>query len=287
MSSVKHYLGCALGFLISGLNPLYWVALKSLPCEELLYHRSVWTALTLFGVLALLPRHSRKLLRNWQKDLPFLILSTLCLGLNWFSYIWAVNHGLILDASIAYFISPLISVVLSTIVLHEKQSRKQWLAFACCLFGVLSYALVTGHIPSLALLIASSFSLYGMLTKFMITPSLQRMLFEAVLGSVVVSICLHQHCSLANITTYNTTTALLLMGSGLITALPGFLLIQSARNLPYSVVGILNYIVPSTIFCLGVFHFGELLSYPKLFMVACIWVGVLIYFRCMRPPSRA
>jgi chloramphenicol-sensitive protein RarD len=161
------------------------------------------------------------------------------------------------------------------------------LAFACCLFGVTSYTLVSGHVPSLALLIASSFSIYGMLTKYMVSPSLQRMLFESVLGSVVVSVCLHQQCSLTNITTYGTSTAVLLLCSGLITALPGFLLIQSARNLPYSVVGILNYIVPSTIFCLGVFHFGELLSYPKLFMVGCIWIGVAIYFRCARPTSRA
>lgn len=287
MQSGKHYLWCAIGFLISGLNPLYWSALKAIPSEEILYHRCIWTAITLASAIALQAGENRQLLKNWRRDFFILGLSTICLGSNWFGYIWAINHGFILDASIAYFISPIISMLLSLVILHEQQTRKQWIAIACCILGVVSHTIYSGHIPTLALIIALSYSIYGLLTKFLKTPPLQRMLFESLLGSGFVSIFLHKTCSIAKLSTYEGTPWWMIAASGLITALPGFLFIQSARKLPYSTVGIMNYIVPSTLFLLSIFHFGEMLSYSKLFMVLCVWIGIVLYFRSLQQMSKA
>ena len=263
-----------------GLFPIYFKAINEIPPMEILFHRMVWALLFLVMVLAW-----RKQWR-WIPELlkkPKLIAgfasSAILLSTNWFIYIWAVNNDHVIDASLGYFITPLVSVFLGYVVLHERMRPAQWRAIGLAASGVVWLSFQTGHPPWIGISLACSFGAYGLLRKtaalgaleglsletFLLLPfALAYLTFLAVNGQ---SGFLHSA----------TSTQLLLLAAGPITAIPLLLFAAGARRIPLATLGLLQYISPSIQLILGVWLFHETFNTGKLIGFATIWIALLIY----------
>jgi chloramphenicol-sensitive protein RarD len=169
-------------YVLWGMFPLFFKQLQAASAIEVVLHRMVWSLVFVLIVLAVLRRW------NWLGDVrrsPALLgkfaVSALLLAGNWLSYVWAVNNGHVLDASLGYFILPLINVALGFIFLHERPRKAQWVAFALAATGVLWMAVQSGHVPWLALLIAMTFGFYGLMRKTATLGALEGMSLETML----------------------------------------------------------------------------------------------------------
>jgi chloramphenicol-sensitive protein RarD len=267
-------------YLLWGLLPIFWKALHHVPALEILAHRMVWS-LVFVVVLLALQGHWRWLVptfRNRRILLTFTI-SALLLSLNWFMYIWAVNSGHIVETSLGYFINPLVNVLLGTLFLKERLRPWQAAAILVALLGVLYLTLRYGALPWIALTLAVSFGVYGLLRKTAPLSSLEGLTLETLLLFVPALLYLLSlaftgrgafgHTDLA--------TMLLLAGGGIATALPLLLFAAGARRVTLTLMGILQYIAPTMQFLIGVFVYHEALSRDRLIGFCLIWLALAIY----------
>ena len=268
-------------FLSWGLFPLYFHAIKDVPASEILAHRMAWSLLFLMLVLAVrrqwkwLPQVLRQ-----PKVVGSFLASAFLLSANWFVYIWAVNNGHVVDASLGYFINPLVNVLLGMLVLKEKLRRGQWIAIAVAATGVAWLTWQAGQIPYIALVLALSFGAYGLLRKTAALAALEGLSFEtlilfplavAYLGWLVV----HGQSVFLNVE--SDSTRWLLAAAGPTTAIPLLLFAAGARRIPMSVLGMLQYMSPSLQMLLGVWVFHEAFSSTKLVGFLFIWSALAIY----------
>ena len=241
----------ALAYTLWGLFPLFFKRLAAVGPLEVVMHRTVWSLV--FVVLVLL------VLRRWAwlgavlrkpRVVGIFALSATLLASNWLVYIWAVNNDHVLDASLGYFILPLMNVALGYVFLHERPRAGQWMAFAVACAGVLWLSWQGGRVPWVALTLAITFALYGLLRKV------------APLGALVAQ----DHTSLA-----------WLMLSGPVTALPLLLFAAGARRIPLSMMGVLQYISPSILVLLGVWLYDEPFAGPRVMGFVLIWIALALY----------
>jgi chloramphenicol-sensitive protein RarD len=271
----------ALAFFCWGLFPLYFHAIGEVPPMEILAHRMLWSLLFLAIVLAVR--------RQWKwlpdvlakpKVIGAFIASALLLSTNWLIYIWSVNNGHVLDASLGYFINPLVNVLLGLLVLKEKLRRGQWLAIGIAAAGVAWLTWQAGQLPWIALLLAASFGAYGLLRKTAALAALEGLSFETMLLFPVAAayvIWLTVHGSNTFINTPSDTTRLLLIAAGPITAIPLLLFAAGARRIPLSVLGMLQYLSPTMQMLLGLWVFHEAFSAARLAGFVVIWSALAIY----------
>lgn len=271
----------SLAFLCWGLFPLYFHALDEVPAQEILAHRMLWSLLFLGIVLTVRRQWSwlPKLARQ-PKVVAGFVASAFLLSANWFIYIWAINHGHVIDASLGYFITPLLNVMLGFFLLHERLRAMQWLAIAIAACGVAWLAWQTGQIPWIALLLAASFGGYGLLRKTAALGALEGLSFETMIlfplaAAYVAWLGWHGHSAFIN--TDASTTRALLVASGPITAIPLLMFAAGARRLPLAVLGLLQYIAPTMQLLLGVWIFGETFSDARLLGFAIIWGALVLY----------
>lgn len=263
-----------------GLFPIYFKAINEIPPMEILFHRMVWALLFLVLVLAWRKQWS------WIPELlkkPKLIAgfasSAILLSTNWFIYIWAVNNGHIIDASLGYFITPLVNVLLGYVFLHERMRPIQWWAVSLAASGVVWFTLQTGHPPWIGLSLAASFGAYGLLRKTAALGPLEGLsletflLFPFALAYLTFLAANGQSAFLHS----TTTTQLLLLAAGPITAIPLLLFAAGARRIPLATLGLLQYISPSIQLLLGVWLYHEPFSLERLIGFATIWTGLIIY----------
>lgn len=267
-------------YLCWGLFPLYFKALKHIPAFTILPHRMVWSALFLAGLLFLLRRYGwlGAALRNKR-----IVLSSLCsafvLSLNWFTYIWAVNAGHVVDASLGYFMNPLVNILIGALFLHEKLRRGQWLALALAAAGVTWLALQADALPWIGLILAFSFAFYGVLRKLAHLGALEGLALESFILLPFAFIALmylaaqgQDHFIVAE-----NTDRFLLMAGGPITAIPLLLFAAGARRIPFSTLGFLQYLAPTGQLLLGVWVFHEPFAATKIAGYAAIWVALALY----------
>jgi len=271
----------ALSFFCWGLFPLYFHAIGDVPPMEILAHRMLWSLLFLAIVLAVR--------RQWKwlpevlakpKVVGAFIASALLLSTNWLIYIWSVNNGHVLDASLGYFINPLVNVLLGLLVLKEKLRRGQWLAVGIAAAGVAWLTWQAGQLPWIALLLAASFGAYGLLRKTAALAALEGLSFETMLlFPLAVGYVGWLTVNGANtfINTPSDTTRLLLMAAGPITAIPLLLFAAGARRIPLSVLGMLQYLSPTMQMLLGLWVFHEAFSAARLIGFIVIWSALAIY----------
>ncbi|MEE4358991.1 MAG: EamA family transporter RarD [Desulfococcaceae bacterium] len=275
--------GAAFGasaFLIWGLSPLYWKMLQSIPALEIIMHRIVWSFVFLLPIV-LLQKRGREMLRVFSEPatLFMLLCTSLFIALNWLIYIWAVNHGHVLQASLGYYINPLVNVLLGMIFLKEQLRPFQKLAVLLAGAGVLCLTLYYGKFPWIALTLAFSFGIYGLIRKMASVGSLTGLTVETLLLSVPAVIYLgslkikHTGAFLE----MGFRTDLFLMGAALVTALPLLLFTIGTRRLHLSTVGFLQYIAPSCMFLLGIFVYGETFSNIQLLTFCLIWSALILY----------
>ncbi len=274
-------LSAGLAFLCWGLFPLYFHALHEVPALQIMVHRVMWSLLFLAIILSV--RQQWKWLADVRRQPRVILsfaLSSLLLSGNWLLYIWAVNSGHVIEASLGYFINPLVNVMLGYLVLKERLRGGQWTAIGLAALGVLWLTWQAGNMPWIALLLAASFGGYGLMRKTAQLGALEGLSFETMilfpfaLGYLVWLTVSDQNIFL---TTASNTTRWLLAASGPITAIPLLLFASGARKIPLSVLGLLQYIGPTIQLSLGVFVFHEAFTQERLIGFALIWTALALY----------
>lgn len=269
-----------LAYVAWGLFPLYFRQLERVPALEIVLHRTLWSLLFLLGVLLVLQRWDwlRAVLRQ-PKVLGAFALSALLLSGNWLMYVWAVGNHHVLDASLGYFILPLVNVAMGYVFLHERPRRGQWLALSVAAAGVLWLTLQTGRLPWIALALALSFGFYGLMRKVAVLGALEGLVLETMLLAPLAATVLAVWSAHGQgVVAQGDTTALAwLMVGGPLTAVPLLLFAAGARRIPLTTLGILQYISPTLQFALGVWLFGEALQATRLAGFALIWAALLLY----------
>lgn len=270
----------ALAYTLWGLFPLYFARLSAVPPAEVLAHRVLWSLAFVLGLLALRRQWAwlADVLRR-PRVLGAFAVSALLLSGNWLTYIWSVNNGHVLDASLGYFITPLVNVLLGYTVLHERPRRAQWAALALAMAGVLWLTWQAGELPWIALLLATSFGAYGLLRKIAVLGPLEGLTLETLLLAPLAGLALAWWVSQGSthFPTDDLATNLWLVGVGPITAIPLLLFAAGARRIPMTTLGLLQYIGPSIQFVLGVWLFKEPFAGPRMAGFVLIWTALLLY----------
>lgn len=267
-----------LAYGLWGVVPLYWKLLATIGPVELISHRAVWGLVT-FGVLVIAGGQLRAM---WTaitapRTVALMALSGGLLAINWGMFVWATISGHLLEASLGYFINPLISVALGTIVLRERLSRLQWIAIILAALGVAFLTWRAGRVPWIALLLAVTFGLYGLVRKTARVDALVGSTLETVLiapFAIGYLVWISGHDSLG---AADAMTHALLIGTGVITAIPLIFFTSAARRLPLSTVGFLQYLAPTGQFLLAVLAFGEPLARDRLLAFVLIWIGLVAF----------
>lgn len=264
-------------YLMWGLFPLYWPLLEPAGAIEILAHRMFWSAVTMALLITALHRW-RQLRALPAKTWGLIAGAAALISCNWGVYIFAVNNDHVLDASLGYFINPLASVALGVLVLHERLPALQWAALAVAVPAVAITAVGAGQIPWLALLLAASFSLYGLIKRVIRIPAALSLTGEAgVLALPALGYLIWLESSgTGHFTSGGWGHALLLASSGLITAIPLLLFGAAAGRLPLTVLGFLQYVTPVTQFLLGVAWAGEHMSPLRWVGFSMTWVSLAL-----------
>ncbi len=264
-------------FLAWGFFPVYWKLLHHISALETLSHRIVWSFV--FYLAIVLFRHLRGvkfMVATTAKDWALAALAALLLAINWGTYIYSINIGMVLEGSLAYFINPLLVMLVGAVFFREPFPPLLRFAFAMALGGVLIQIGFGDHFPWIALILAFSFCGYGIIKKMIRIRPTQFSLMEGAVGLLpaLIAACWLRSQSSAPL---QTTDWLLLAGSGFVTGLPLFLYAVAARSLPYSLMGILQFISPSIQFLVGLFLYHEPLTRAGAASFCFIWLGVGCY----------
>ncbi len=290
-----------------GLFPLYFKAVRHVPALEIITHRVLWS-LALLSVLVLARRGWPAVVQAIRNRQTFLVLAatTLLIATNWLTFVWAVVHDRVLESSLGYFINPLVNVLLGTVFLKERLRRLQVVGVLLAAVGVAYLTAMGGHFPVLALVLAGTFGLYGLLRKVARVDALVGLTIETALLAPValgyliwlsahgqaaflsgtpqpdVSAWLAAHHSVfadfgfaAHLAAGSTNA--LLIGAGLITAIPLLWFTEAARRLRLATMGFLQYLAPTGQFLLAVLAFGEPFRATQGLAFACIWTALVIY----------
>ena len=266
--------------LIWGALPLYWYLLKDVSPYLILGHRIVWSCVFLFPLIIL--SHRMKEVVKAAKDaktLRGLFCSSIVLAANWGLFIWAVNNGRVLETSLGYYICPLITICLGIIVFRDRPTRTQGVAICIAFAGVAAEVVISGVFPLVGLIIALLFSNYAVLRKLAPVESLPGLaletliLFPFALAFIIWSDCNTPAAAWGD----GLSQVLLLMGTGIVTSVPLILYAYGARHLPFTTLGILQYISPTCSFLLGVFVFHEEFTFARAVSFAAVWTALAIY----------
>lgn len=274
-------LAFALGaYFLWGLFPLYWKPLSHIPPMEILAHRMVWAALFLIALLTVQ--------KNWSwlpkalaspRTVALFALSSVMLSGNWLTYIWAVASGHVLESSLGYFITPLINIILGRLVLGERLRPVQGLAVGLAFAGVAWLTFTVGSLPWIALVLALSFGVYGLLRKTAHLGSIEGLSLESLLmllpaAGYLVWLELAGRAHLGHDSTMVNT---MLLASGAVTAIPLLLFGAGARRLTLATLGVVQYISPTLQFLLGVFLYHEPFDAHRLIGFVLIWLALAVY----------
>ncbi len=269
---------CA-AYVLWGVFPIYFKALQAVPPLEILGHRILWS-LVVCVLLLLVMRHLRWLsgLLQQPRVLLWFVGSSLAVAVNWFVYIWAVNAGRVIDASLGYFINPLVNVLLGALVLKERLRRGQWLAVGVAASGVLWLTLQAAAVPWIGLTLAISWGIYGLLRKTATLGAIEGLTLETVLLAPIAATYLYWLGASGSSTfgTADTTTRLLLLAAGPITAAPLLLFTAGARRIPFFTLGLLQYIGPTLQLLIGVWLYEEPFA-ERAFGYVLFWIALVLF----------
>jgi chloramphenicol-sensitive protein RarD len=263
-----------------GLFPLYLKPLHALDTMEVIAHRVAWSCVFIF--MWMLARSELGKVRAALTN-PALLwrlgVSASLITINWVVYVFAVANGHVLEASLGYFINPLLNVLLGVVLLRERLNPAQWVSVGLAAVAVLYMSVISGSPPWIALTVAAAFGLYGFVRKVIAVEALPGLAVETFLLSPVAVAYLIWRAGTGSGALGHSSWAIdaLLIGSGPITAVPLFLFAYGARLIPYSTMGLLQYIAPSLQLALGLLVFGETLEHSRATGFALIWVALAIY----------
>jgi len=262
-----------------GIAPLYFKLLTHVPALEIVMHRIVWSVVVLCLLLVARRKFSQVLIaiRN-PKIITTLSISGLLLAVNWLIFIWAVNNDRMLDASLGYFINPLFNVLLARLFLQESLTRLQLLAVFVALSGVAFLIFSYGQLPWIALVLATSFSIYGLLRKKVTVDSMPGLLIEScIMLPFALLYWFITDTSSGNMLVNSVDLNVTLLLAGVVTTAPLLCFTAAARRIRYTTLGFFQYIGPSLMFLLAVLHYQEPLDGTRVITFVLVWSGLLIY----------
>lgn len=280
MGDKRGIAAAAATFVMWGLLPIYWKLMASVPAYEILCHRMTWSLLVTLGLLAVSGKFNGFISLFRQRDKFFYFLMTAVItSVNWLIYIWAVNTGYIIEASLGYFINPLVSVCFGVLFLKERLRPRQWLSVFLALVAVCYLTFLYGAFPWIALSLAATFACYGLLRKITTVPPLEGLCLEtailfvpALLSLLVLEVrggvaFLHAPASIK----------LLLAGSGIATTVPLLLFCYAVQKIPLYLVGILQYLAPTISLSVGISLYHESFPPERMAGFAIIWLALAIF----------
>jgi chloramphenicol-sensitive protein RarD len=270
----------AAAFAIWGIFPLYFHLLSGVSAVQVIAHRVVWSCLFVFLWMAMRGELTalRATLANRSVVWRLAVSATL-ISLNWLVYVWGVMNGHVVETSLGYFIGPLVNVLLGVVLLSERLTAAQWTAVALAGIGVAYLTASAGRLPWIALTLAFSFATYGLLRKVVKVESLPGLATETLLLAPFAAAYLLwcESAGSAALDHAGLVVDALLIGSGPLTAIALFLFAYGTRLLPYSTVGLLQFIAPTLQFVCGVFVLHEPFERTRAIGFAVIWAALLVY----------
>jgi len=286
-----------LAYVSWGLLPIYWKHLDTIPALDVLAHRIIWSSVFTLALCLFVKRdYLRKYFTN-LKSLVNLAITGILVSVNWGVYIYAIISGQIVEASLGYFINPLVSIVLGMIFLGEKLNKTQLAAFLLAMTGVAYLTVNYGHFPWIAIILAVTFGVYGLLKKQMNYDSMSALAVETTLVApialgylvfgasgaaiqlplnegVVIQLPLNESVTFAS---QNISVIVLLVLSGVVTALPLYWFGMAAVKIPLYAIGFFQYIAPSIKLFIGIYIFHEIFSVTHAVSFSLIWAGLALY----------
>ncbi|KZN66167.1 hypothetical protein N473_11405 [Pseudoalteromonas luteoviolacea CPMOR-1] len=278
--TTQGYIYATLAFIMWGLAPIYFKSIEQVEALEILIHRVVWSVVFVMVVIGLR--------NNWHKVhsilvnpklMVMLVVTALLLGFNWGLFIWAVNNGYMLDASLGYYINPLLNVLLGMLFLSERLRAGQKIAVLLASAGVVIQLISFGSFPYIAFSLAGSFAIYGLLRKKMAVESLPGLIIESAILLPIAAVYWFVMLPSATSDMFANSIELnvLLIAAGVVTTLPLLSFTAAAKRIPYSTLGFFQYIGPSLMLMLAVIFYGEVFDVERAVTFAFIW-GALILF---------
>lgn len=283
MSENKDYSGFTIAFMAFffwGLIPLYFKTLAHVPPVEILGHRVLWSVILLFAILLIKGQmHQFMAIVKSPKTMAWLSLSAVLVATNWLAFIWGVTSDRILDTTLGYFINPLLSVLLGFVFLGERLNKVQFLAVGLAATAVIIQTVMLGTVPWIALAVSSSFATYGLVRKRTPVSAVPGLAFETLF---LLPVTLLYFMAIYQSGDYHfrlndPATSFLLCLAGFVTTFPLICFNMAAKKLPLSTMGLMQYIVPSMSFVIGVFLFKEPFTLAQLICFSLIWVALAIF----------
>lgn len=266
-------------YVLWGVMPVYFKQIAAVPAADIVAHRIVWSLLVLaaFLTLARAWHEVRKAIAD-PRTLALLALTAVLIGVNWLLYVYAINSGHILAGSLGYYLNPLANILLGRFLLGERLTRTQWLAVALAGAGVAVLATDALDTLWISLSLCFSFATYGLLRKVAPVDSLAGLSIEtALLFPLALGWLLIGGAKGLTISDFPVSTGILLAAAGLVSTIPLLCFTAAARRLPYSTVGMLQFLAPTLQFLLAVAVYGEALTTAHLFAFAAIWTALALY----------
>lgn len=271
-------------YLIWGILPVYWKTLQKVSSAEILTSRIVW-AFVLTLLLIILMSNGRQLIEDlkllWQSQKNFwsLFFASILISTNWFIYIWAVNHNHLVQTSLGYYMNPLVSVLLGVVFLKERLNGSQKTAFVLALIGVTILTISYGEFPWISFILAITFAVYGLVKKTIELDALRGLTIETFFITPI-AIAFYIWLFIKGEAVFLHTdlkTNILLILTGVVTALPLVLFAKGAQRMPLYMVGFLQYIAPTMMLFLGVIIYGETFGKIELLSFAFIWIALILF----------
>lgn len=268
-------------YMMWGLFPLYWKQLEIIPALQIIGHRIGWSFILL--LLVVLVTGQWKAFRaaaSDRKTIRIYLVAAVLISVNWFTYVWAVNHGFVVETSLGYYINPLFSVLLGVTIFRERLRPVQWVPIGLAALGVAYLGFHYGSLPWIALTLAFTFGLYGMVKKVAPLGSLYGLTLETGLlflpALAYLGWC--EYIGQGAFLHSGLQRDWMMIGGGLVTTVPLLLFASAAPRVPLTVIGVLQYVNPTMQFLLGVLLYKEPFTHDRLIGFGLVWAGLILFW---------
>ena len=269
-----------IAYILWGFFPIYWRLLQEVPAIELLGHRIAWSFLLLAVVILFMRQWSGFRSALNARTFRVYFIAAILIGVNWLTYVWAVNAGFIIETSLGYFINPLLSVLMGVFFLRERLRSAQWIPIALAAIGVAYLTFAYGRLPWIALLLAFSFGFYGLAKKLAPLGSVFGLTLETgiLFLPAVAYLGWAEASGSASFLHTDAASNLLMIGAGVVTTIPLLLFASAAKQIPLSMIGILQYLAPTIQFLLGILVYKEPFDRSRLIGFGIVWLALVVFW---------
>ncbi|MBP1743185.1 MAG: yojE [Firmicutes bacterium] len=275
-------------YMMWGVLPVFWKLVQDVPAYEILAHRILWSFIVMSMLVVLSGGLSKlaDILRD-RRSMAYIAACSVLITFNWFLFIWCVNNGHIVESSLGYYINPLMSVFLGTVVLKEKLDASQKVAIAIAATGVIAMVVFYGSFPWIPLALASSFGVYGLLKKKVALDSMAGLTIETLITApFALAFLAHLNTNGGGAFGSTAVTTVILMLSGAVTAMPLLLFAEGAKNVRLSTMGFLQYVSPTISLVIGIFLYKESVTQVNMIGFCFIWAALAVYSYSLLRPVR-